>query len=50
MKKKKKTIKCVCRKATITQILQDSSFRIKEVAVHDSVVEIYMNNYKVKRV
>jgi hypothetical protein len=33
-------------------MLQDSSFiqRIKEVAIHESMVEIYMNTYKVKRV
>lgn len=37
---------------TITQILQDSSFikRIKEVAINESMMEIYMNTYKVKGV
>jgi len=47
-----KKIKSVCIKVTITQMLQDSSFIkiIKEVAVHESMVEIYMNTYKVKRV
>ena len=33
-------------------MLQDSSFIkiIKEVAVHESMMEIYMNTHKVKRV
>jgi len=45
-------IKCVRIKVTITQMLNDSSFIkiIKQVAVHESTVEIYMNTYKVKRV